>query len=138
MIFRQTTFSSSTNGTGSADPRPALALSGPDFRPLSSLKDLAPEPPWLWDGFLAEGAVTMLAGHPFAGKSMLVGGLLRALEQGTPFLGRPTVPATTLLLTEEDDTGLRARAEALGSLDVSGEYIGRTSGVLAWEWDELL
>ena len=60
-----------------------------------------------WQGFLAPGSLTMLAGHPFAGKSMLVSGLLRALESGEPFLGRKTKAASALLVTEEDQASLR-------------------------------
>jgi hypothetical protein len=52
----------------------------------------------------------MLAGHPFAGKSMLVSGLLRALETGAPFVGRKTKAASALLVTEEDQASLRERA----------------------------
>ena len=41
---------------------------------------LPPEPEWLLQGLLAPGSLTLLAGHPFAGKSMLISGLLQALE----------------------------------------------------------
>lgn len=52
-----------------------------EFRPFSHLQQLPPEPDWLWRGYLAAGSLTMLAGHPFKGKSMLVSGLLGALEE---------------------------------------------------------
>jgi AAA domain len=113
--------------------------SGPlEFRPLSHLRELPPEPPWLWEGFLVPGSLTMLAGHPFAGKSTLVGGLLRSLELGEPFLGRVTRQGTALLLSEEDDYGLRSRGGVLGLLDSKSEYVGRGSGVLSLEWPQLI
>ena len=52
--------------------------------------------------------------HPFAGKSMLVSGLLGALETGETFLGRKTKAATALLITEEDQASLRERAGRFG------------------------
>ena len=59
-------------------------------RLFAERRELPLEPDWVWQGFLAPGSLTMLAGHPFAGKSRLVSGLLRALETGEPFLGRKT------------------------------------------------
>jgi len=58
-----------------------------EARSFAGLRELPPEPDWLWQGFLAPGSLTMMAGHPFAGKSMLVSGLLKALETGASFLG---------------------------------------------------
>jgi AAA domain len=80
----------------------------------------------------------MLAGHPFVGKSMLVAGLLKAMEKGEAFLGQATVPATGLLISEEDKAALRARAGVLGLLDLQSEYVGRSSGVFGLTWPELI
>lgn len=108
------------------------------FRPFSFLERLPPEPEWLWRGYLAPGSLTMLAGHPFAGKSMLVGGLLKAIERGEPFLGRETDQATAVVVTEEDESALRARAELLKLLDLRSSYVSRSSGVLDLEWPTLI
>jgi hypothetical protein len=80
----------------------------------------------------------MLAGHPFAGKSTLVTGLLGAIEHGEPFLGRATQTATALLLSEEDDHALHSRAVSLGLLELESEYVGRNGGVFALDWSELI
>jgi hypothetical protein len=80
----------------------------------------------------------MLSGHPFAGKSTLVGALMRALEQGTPLLGRSTRKATTLLVSEEDDYALHARASVLGLLGLRSEYAGRNRGVFSRNWETLI
>jgi AAA domain len=79
----------------------------------------------------------MLSGHPFAGKSMLVSGLLRALEDGKPFLGRTTKTGTALLLTEEDQTSLRERAGRFSLFDIRSEYLDRSSSV-GREWSALV
>ena len=109
-----------------------------EFRPLAALKDLPAEPEWLWHGLIAAGSMTMLAGHPFAGKSMIVGGLLRAMETGERFLGRDTACSTAVLLTEEPDSALRARFETLGQLELRSEFIGRSRGALTLPWNELI
>jgi AAA domain len=109
-----------------------------EFRSFSRLESLPPEPEWLWRGFLACGSLTMLAGHPFAGKSMLVGGLLRAMDEGDLFLGQPTIPGTALLVSEEDEGALRSRADTLDLLGLRGEYISRSSGVLDVGWPGLI
>jgi hypothetical protein len=109
-----------------------------DFRPFSHLKNLPPEPDWLLRGFLGPGLLTMLAGHPFAGKSMLVGSLLRALENGEPFLGQPTQQATAVLVAEEDESILQARARTLDLLELRSSYLSRSSGAIALEWPLLI
>jgi AAA domain len=115
-----------------------ISLQTVEFRRFSELKDVPPEPPWLWRGYLAPGSLTMLAGHPFAGKSMLVAGLLKAMETGEPFLGQTIEQGSALLITEEDDAALRARAGLFGLLELESEYVGRSSGVLSPEWPDLV
>jgi AAA domain len=79
----------------------------------------------------------MLAGHPFAGKSMLVSGLFRALETGEPFLGRKTKAASALLVTEEDQASLRERAGRFNLFGVRSEYLDRSASV-GHEWSALI
>ena len=79
----------------------------------------------------------MLAGHPFAGKSMLVAGLLKALDGGDPFLGSETKRSSALLVTEEDSSLLRERAAMFGLLDVESEFVSR-AGSVVHEWPELV
>jgi hypothetical protein len=79
----------------------------------------------------------MLAGHPFAGKSMLVSGLLQALDTGKPFLGRTTKAASALLVTEEDQSTLRERAERFNLFGLRSEYLDRSSSV-GHDWSVLI
>lgn len=69
---------------------------------------------WLWKGYLARGSVAILAGHPKAGKSTLLWGLIRALEQGRPFCGAPCTQGTAVLLTEEPRSTLREKRDRFG------------------------
>lgn len=109
-----------------------------EFRPFSYLCKLPAEPDWLWRGFLSAGALTMLSGHPFRGKSMLVSGLLAALEKGDAFLGLPTTRASAVLVSEEAEGVLRERADSFGLLELASEYVSRSSGVFAVDWHELI
>jgi AAA domain len=79
----------------------------------------------------------MMAGHPFVGKSMLVSGLLGALETGATFLGRTTKAASALLVTEEDQGSLRERAGRFNLFDLQSEYLDRSSSV-GHEWSALI
>lgn len=108
------------------------------FRGFTELASLPTEPDWLWRGYLARGSLTMLAGHPFRGKSMLVTGLMRALETGASFVGQPTRAATSLLVTEEDESQLRPRAERFGILHSKSEFLGRSDGVFSLDWERLI
>ena len=108
------------------------------FRTFSALKNLPPEPPWLWDGLIAEGTLSMLVGQPFAGKSTLIGALLKAMEAGEPFLDRPTKPASAVVLTEEDDSTLKAKADALGLVGLRSVFAGPREGVFDHDWRTLV
>jgi AAA domain len=115
----------------------ALKPAALEARSFAGLRELPPEPDWLWQGFLAPGSLTMLAGHPFAGKSMLVSGLLKALEIGASFLGRKTKEASALLVTEEDQASLRERAGRFNLFELQSEYLDRSSSV-GHEWSALI
>src|SRR4051794_23165038 len=62
----------------------------PAFISFSELRASAPsEPSWLLDGYLARGAITLLAGKPKAGKSTFASALVEAIDSSAPwFLGR--------------------------------------------------
>jgi hypothetical protein len=59
------------------------------FGPFS-LSEAENEPPWVWDGFVAPGSLTLLSGWPKVGKTSLIFALLAALERGETFMGLPT------------------------------------------------
>jgi hypothetical protein len=84
------------NGAG---PRPAELR----FMWAAELAAATPaEPDWLLHGYLAPGAVTLLAGKPKAGKSTLAWAAAEAVasDAGT-FLGRPVAAGPVVYLTEE-------------------------------------
>jgi predicted ATP-dependent serine protease len=68
---------------------------------------------WAWDGFVAHGTITLLAGKPKVGKSTLYFDLLDAMERGQPFLDFATTKTGALILTEESAITLRHKLEDL-------------------------
>lgn len=82
------------------------------------LRDLAANPTglpseWVWEGLLARGDVALLTSFWKAGKTTLLAGLLDALDTGRPFLGRATVPAHTVVVSEEAPAHWAARRRAI-------------------------
>ena len=65
-------------------------------------------------GYLAPGAITLLAGRPKVGKSTLAFALLATVAEGAPFVGLATAPGGVLLLTEERRDTIAEKARALG------------------------
>jgi hypothetical protein len=65
--------------------------------------------PWIWDGFVAEQAVTLLSAPEKTGKTTLLSLLLDRRRQGGQLLGRQVRPGRTILCSEENYTlwGLR-------------------------------
>jgi hypothetical protein len=71
--------------------------------PLDALDtETAPPPtPWLWDGYLKPGDVTLFTSVWKTGKTTLLTGLLRHLGTGQPFLGRAVRPGRAWVVSEE-------------------------------------
>ena len=85
------------------------------YRTALDIYNAAPESPaWLWHGYLAEGAVTLLAGRHKGGKSTLLFSLMRAFVDGhTRFLNHDLKPGPVVLLTEEAPGTLRPKLEQI-------------------------
>src|SRR5207245_1848179 len=60
--------------------------------------------PWIWDGLVAENAVTLLSAPEKTGKTTLLSLLLDRRREGGQLLGRTVRPGRTLLCSEEPDT----------------------------------
>lgn len=73
-----------------------------------------PDADWVWEGLLAKGAVTILAGQSKAGKSYFVAALIRAAERGGMFLNRRVTPTRALLLSEEHTATIAKKRERFG------------------------
>jgi hypothetical protein len=60
--------------------------------------------PWIWEGVVAEGAVTLLAAPEKVGKTTLLSLLLDRRRAGGDLLGRTVHPGKTVLCSEENDS----------------------------------
>src|SRR5262245_19198440 len=60
--------------------------------------------PWIWEGVVAVGAVTLLSAPEKTGKTSLLSLLLDRRRQGGHLLGRPVRPGRTILCSEENDS----------------------------------
>ena len=59
--------------------------------------------PWIWEGVVAEGAVTLLSAPEKLGKTTLLSLLLDRRRAGGELLGRTVYPGKTVLCSEEND-----------------------------------
>jgi len=86
-----------------------------DFELLADAIRAADSLAWLIDGWLAKGHVTLLAGAPKIGKSLLTLSACLALTHGGRFLGKQVGRARGLLLSGEDGAPiLRERIAQMG------------------------
>jgi hypothetical protein len=60
--------------------------------------------PWLWEGVVAERAVTLFSAPEKVGKTTLLSLLLDRRRAGGELLGQPVYPGRTILCSEEDDS----------------------------------
>jgi hypothetical protein len=97
------------SASGSAEPEPEIA-----FVTFAELNNQTPdEPPWVWSGYLAAGAITMLAGKPKSGKSTLACALIEAIDAKTPtFLGREVRGGPVVYVSEESSVTLKPKLPA--------------------------
>ena len=84
------------------------------------LSDVKPEKiTWLWPGSIAIGKLTVIAGDPGLGKSMLSVDLASRVSNGGrwPVDNTPCPKGDTILLSAEDDPGdtIRPRVDAAGA-----------------------
>src|SRR6187431_2560039 len=60
--------------------------------------------PWLWDGVVAEDAITLLSAPEKTGKTTLLSLMLDRRRTGGQLLGRAVRPGRTILCSEENDS----------------------------------
>jgi len=87
------------------------------FRSVSELSSQAGDTEWLWDGYIARGALTCLAGQPKVGKSTLLFGLFARRASRMAMLGLPVRAGRTLLLSEERESTLAEKANCFQVVD---------------------
>lgn len=90
---------------------PSAGSLDPALRFISTreLHDQAPPViPWVWDGYLARGSVTLIAGRPKAGKSTLITAVVQAVAADAPtFLNHEITGCPVLVLSEEGHSTLK-------------------------------
>jgi putative DNA primase/helicase len=99
-----------------AKPTAAEASRGPV---LTCMADVAPAAiEWLWNGKLAIGCLTTLAGYPGKGKSFVTTDLAARVSRGKPWPdGSPCARGSVLIISAEDDPArvIRPRLDAHGA-----------------------
>jgi archaellum biogenesis ATPase FlaH len=95
-----------SQASGSGDPGSESAQSGPRVEMLC-LADVTPRPVgWLWARRLPLGNLTIIAGDPGLGKSLLTLDIAARTSAGTPWpdsAGEPNPPGSVLVFSAEDD-----------------------------------
>jgi hypothetical protein len=96
-------------------------------------KETPAEVPWVVRPFVAFGTITEIDGKvKLAGKTTFVTHLVRAVLDGSRFLGEPTHRTKVLYLTEQPLVSFRSameRADLLGRLDFTALFWGDTIGI---------
>lgn len=91
---------------------------------------------WLVEGMVARGAYSEVVGLMKTGKSTLVCALLRALLHGEGFLGRKTMPAPVLYLTEQSGPSLAATLERGRIAEEDQLFVITAPDLFGCKWDE--
>jgi hypothetical protein len=108
------------------------------FLTVAELRARTPTaPPWLWEGYLAAGAVTLLVGKPKAGKSTLALALAAAMGIGAAtFLDRAIVGGPVLYVSEESGATLMHKLP--GDDDAALHLLTRDEAWPKPEWPQLV
>jgi hypothetical protein len=109
-------------GPAAACPSPSRFLTTADLlNRVVSARDLdkhpSPPPPWLWQGYLGPGKVTLLTSQWKSGKTTLVSLLLARMQQGGQLAGLPVAAGKAFVVTEESKDDWRPRLQRLGIRD---------------------
>lgn len=115
-MLRETSpeFDSGAIETVNAGMNPSGEDQGFEFTLIDSLSEQVTEPAWLWRGFVAREALTVIGGRPKVGKSTLLFALLAAVRSGRPFLEWDTERVGAVLLSEERPQTISMKARSLG------------------------
>lgn len=105
---------------------------------IKTLADLrsAETPPWIWEGILLPSGLTLLSAFPKVGKTTFIAYMLRAMWTDDMYMGLPIRPVPTLVISEEADTLIASRADALGYSDMWP--IGWMTPEMGRSWDTIL
>lgn len=107
------------NGTPAANGKTKPPLPSATFRdpvPASQLVIPAGQP-WIWNGLLARGSITLMSALWKAGKTTLLTHMLKGLETGGQFCGRKLEMGRALVITEEGEGRWARRRDLIGLKD---------------------
>jgi hypothetical protein len=110
----QQEFDSRTIGNDLARNESGRGPRFPEPVPASALTTVDLERDWILPGYIAPGAITQLSALWKAGKTTILGHLLRQTGQGGPLCGLEVAPCKVLVLSEEPDGLWASRRDALG------------------------
>lgn len=107
------------------------------FLTVAELRRQTPaRPPWLWEDYIAAGALTLLAGKPKAGKSTLAFAISTAMgSDAATLLGRAIVRAPVVYVSEEAGPTLLHK---LPGDDASLHLLTRDGAWPKPEWPQLV
>jgi hypothetical protein len=118
--YREHTIAKAMAKTTTTAPAPDGELS----QYCSSLVEISQRPPqpvdWIIGKYVACGASTVLCSKVKLGKSSWTLSAIRALLEGKPFLGSPTIQGRAVMLTEMSGSVLRAAFDRAGLTNQSG------------------
>ena len=119
--------SPTTNADSFRPPGTPTPRDGRNEFELTPITDLGPSeaPDWIWPGYIARGSVTLLTGLWKAGKTTLLGHLLRDLPLGTGLVDAPVSEPVAIL--SEETPGAWARRRDLLELAPTNLIVRRWS-----------
>lgn len=134
---------SGSQSTGRPQSTPPHGGDGLVYWPADVLKSLCnlefPEQKWVVEDFVAPGAFTEVIGKVKKGKSTLVYQLIRAVVQGSDFLGRACAASPVVLLTEQAGSSLKATLERAGLVGPLPVVVVQKAGLAALgTWPEAI
>lgn len=96
-------------------------------------------PPWLLNGYIAEGAITELAGKvKSSGKTTLLLGMCGAIVRGEPFAGRVTQRTRILYLTEQAAASFREALARAALVDSEDLFVLSWHEAIGIRWPEVV
>jgi len=121
-------------------PSPSRAETGLRFRTAREIAEATPDVvPWRARPYLIDGALLEVVGKiKAAGKTTFVTFMCRAILDGTPFLGEPTVRGGVVYLTEQADSSLRETLRRAGLLDRDDFVVLSWSDMGDRSWPEVV
>lgn len=130
----------STETLSAATPSLAAAGTNLPFRTAREIVEMSAERvPWVVEGYLAEGAITLIDGKPKAsGKTTLVTHLCRKVLDGEPFMGLRTSATSVVYLSEQSTATFRESLARAGLQDRDDFAVLLWSDTVGANWNRVV